>query len=59
MFFNVQETFLSRKKDQKKNTWKKEKEKEKTGVMAQIQYESAEHSPNYYIVMIQPCPHPG
>ena len=41
-----QETFPSRK-DQKENTRKKEKEKEKTGVMAQIQYESAEHSPNY------------
>ncbi len=43
MIFNVQETFPSRK-DQKKNTRKKEKEN--TGVMAQIQYESAEHSPN-------------
>ena len=30
----------------KKNTQKEEKEKENTGVMAQIQYESAEHSPN-------------
>ncbi len=44
MIFNVKETFLSRK-DQKKNMRKK-KEEENTGVMAQIQYESAEHSPN-------------
>ncbi len=37
----------------KKNTWKKEKEKkENTGVMAQIQYESAEHSPNSTLIML-------
>ena len=39
------ETFPSRK-DQRKNMRKKKKN---TGVMAQIQYESAEHSPNYSI----------
>ncbi len=40
---------LSVKKGPEENTRKKEKEKKNTGVMVQIQYESAEHSPKYVI----------
>ncbi len=45
MIFNVQEIFLSRKKN-KRGKKKKEEEKKKV-VIEQFQYESTKHSPNY------------
>ncbi len=44
MIFNVQETFLSRKKNKR---GKEKKEEKKKVVIEQFQYESAKHSPNY------------